>query len=365
MNKRYMTAAFIAAALLLAGCGKTDSEIQKKPGTITAQQAAKAPESVMTGDVAVTVGEEIATTTTTKKAKSKKNKQAEEASPEEIPQETAPAAETQAVQTQLPQETPQTEAVQETQPQQTQAVQQAEAPQPAVTAAPVVTEPPVTEAQGALEPDDSAAEIQQEPARANRLSVNCIMQRPELPTGCEVTSLTMLLNYYGIYADKVDLSRNYLPKTQFYEADGVLYGADFRTSFAGDPESEYSYGCYAPCIVTAANSYLSAVGAGAAAYDISGTSLESLFDYIDGGSPVLIWITSDGLAATSPTDVWTTPGGYTVQWLRNEHCVVLTGYDLGSGTVNVSDPLYGNTSYDMALLETRYRELGSQCVIIE
>lgn len=30
-----------------------------------------------------------------------------------------------------------------------------------------------------------------------------IIQNPELPTGCEITALTMVLNYYGYPADKI------------------------------------------------------------------------------------------------------------------------------------------------------------------
>lgn len=38
-----------------------------------------------------------------------------------------------------------------------------------------------------------------------------IMQMPELPTGCEITALTMVLNYYGFDVDKVTLATEYLP----------------------------------------------------------------------------------------------------------------------------------------------------------
>ncbi len=38
-----------------------------------------------------------------------------------------------------------------------------------------------------------------------------ILQNPELPTGCEITSLTILLRYYGFDAEKTDMAKNYLP----------------------------------------------------------------------------------------------------------------------------------------------------------
>ena len=39
-----------------------------------------------------------------------------------------------------------------------------------------------------------------------------IMQLPELPTGCEVTALTMVLNFFGHDADKLEIAQDYLEK---------------------------------------------------------------------------------------------------------------------------------------------------------
>lgn len=202
--------------------------------------------------------------------------------------------------------------------------------------------------------------------RQKIIYIDNILQYPELPTGCEIVSLTMLLNYHGYNADKITLAREYLPKLGFYYEGGVYYGADFRTTFAGDPESENSYGCYAPCIVTAAERFLSDNGSRAAAHDISGAGFDELLsDYIDNDSPVLIWITSGGLHETIPTSVWTTPDGEIVQWKAYEHCAVLTGYDLDCGVIYVSDPMYGNITYDYKTARQRYEDMGSQAVCIE
>lgn len=207
-----------------------------------------------------------------------------------------------------------------------------------------------------------------EPPQTNKkiISVQNILQNPELPTGCEVTSLTILLNHFGYNINKVALSRNFLPKLDFYWSNGVYYGADFRTTFAGDPESQYSYGCYAPCIVTTANSYFADVNSGCQAYDMSGADFDSLLtDYIDKDLPVLIWITSSNLHESSLTSIWTTPDGETVQWRAYEHCVVLTGYDKDKQVIYVSDPLVGNTSYNYDKIKQRYNELGKQAVYIK
>jgi len=199
-----------------------------------------------------------------------------------------------------------------------------------------------------------------------QILVQNILQNPELPTGCECVSLTILLNHLGYFVDKVTLARDYLPKMDFYWYNGIYYGADFRTTFAGNPESEHSYGCYAPCIVTTANRFLSENGYIAEAVDLTGTDFDSLLsNYIDNDIPVLIWITSSNLHESRLTSIWTTPTGEQVQWRAYEHCVVLTGYDKDNGFIDVSDPLIGNTSYDYERIKQRYIEMGQQAVYIE
>lgn len=198
------------------------------------------------------------------------------------------------------------------------------------------------------------------------IDVENILQNPELPTGCEVTALTILLNHLGYPVDKVTMARNYLPKLDFYWENGIYYGADFRTTFAGNPESEYSYGCYAPCIATTADNYFADNGLDATAYDITGADFDSLLsDYIDNDMPVLIWITSSNLHESSLTSIWTTPDGEQVQWRAYEHCAVLTGYDLDNQLIYVSDSLYGNVEYDYDTIRQRYIELGQQALYIQ
>lgn len=52
-----------------------------------------------------------------------------------------------------------------------------------------------------------------------------VLQLPELPTGCEVTALTMILNYYGLDVGKVEVAENALPKLPaefWYDENGTL-----------------------------------------------------------------------------------------------------------------------------------------------
>lgn len=60
--------------------------------------------------------------------------------------------------------------------------------------------------------------------------VPMLFQDPELPTGCEVTALAMVLQYYGFDADKCELSDVYLPKGAVGETDFSTHLSENRGS---------------------------------------------------------------------------------------------------------------------------------------
>ena len=92
------------------------------------------------------------------------------------------------------------------------------------------------------EPEETApakaAEPEEEMTSAQIEDFPIIYQMPELPTGCEITALTMAVNYYGYPADKTVMASEYLPTAsanRYYGADGRLYGTDMNEYFIGDP----------------------------------------------------------------------------------------------------------------------------------
>ncbi len=194
-----------------------------------------------------------------------------------------------------------------------------------------------------------------EKAEGNEKPFEAVLQNPELPTGCEVTSLTAVLNHIGYSIDKVELAEDFLDK-------GEPWKTDFRRKFAGDPSSTGAYGCYAPVIVNCANKYLSYIGSSYRAYDLTGTQLSDLFYYLDRDIPVIIWATID-MNKSYPTDRWFV-GTQQLVWIGEEHCMVLYGYDEQKDMLLVADPLVGNTQYERELFEERYKELFMQAVII-
>lgn len=64
-----------------------------------------------------------------------------------------------------------------------------------------------------------------------------------LPTGSAITSLTMLLNHYGLDLSPMEVYEYFDCSTEFYTKNGRLYGPNHRKYFIGDPTSNKAY-CY-------------------------------------------------------------------------------------------------------------------------
>lgn len=192
-----------------------------------------------------------------------------------------------------------------------------------------------------------------------------ISQLPELPTGCEITALTILLRHYGFDAEKTDLARNYLPKSwgNARYVDGVTYKDSFFDYFIGDPFSN-GYGCFSGAIETAAEEYIASHGGGFTVRNISGCSPDTLYEYVADGLPVLCWAT-DGMIAPEYYETWyDNDTGERLDWYLNEHCFVLAGYDVNEGTVTLNDPMKGIITYSIDKFETRFEQMYSQAILI-
>ena len=188
------------------------------------------------------------------------------------------------------------------------------------------------------------------------INIENILQRPELPTGCEATSLTIMLNFLGYDVDKCTIVDDYLPKTT------RMYS--LNTHFIGNPYSKSGLGCYAPVIVTTANRYLDSVNSNQRAENISGASAKELYNYVANDKPVICWVTI-ALIDTYISNTWIAQDtGETINFYINEHCTVLVGYDSHKETVTLNDPWKGIVTYPMSLFEKRYIQLGSQAVLI-
>lgn len=218
------------------------------------------------------------------------------------------------------------------------------------------TEPtPFTSASAAATPPATdAADGTAAAANTQEIALEPICQYPELPTGCEVTSLAMVLNFYRVGCDKCDIADNYLTK-------GEVGTVDFHYAFEGDPRDESSFGCYANVIVETARRVITAHGAALTVSDLTGTPLDGLRSYLDRGIPLIVWGTQD--CREGHYSVTWNVDGKDLTWFTPEHCMVLVGMD--DSAVRVADPIYGNIiSYERSVFESCYDSLFQQAVAI-
>ena len=179
-----------------------------------------------------------------------------------------------------------------------------------------------------------------------------LSQNPELPTGCEITSLTSVLNYYGINVKKETMADDYLKK-----GDGSYY-----KMFLGNPRDAGSFGCMAQPIVDAANLYFKKNNVSMKASNVSGVTFDKILEYVSQGVPMIVWNTM-GMAPAYESQTLTLDGReYT--WIAPEHCVVVVGYDLDNNEVYVADPMAGTVTRNLKTFEERYDSLKRQAVYV-
>lgn len=185
---------------------------------------------------------------------------------------------------------------------------------------------------------------------------NTILQEPELPTGCEITSLAEVLNYLGFQIDKEDLCDNFMP----VDYEGAV---TMNQAYIGDPRSNNGFGCYSPVIVKSAYEYFESIDSPCYAVDLSGTDFRELFYQICQGRPVIVWTTMY-LKEWYPNYKWTAGNGEDMIFNDYQHCMAIYGYDLNEGVVYAGDPLVGNTTYPIDSFEMIYDIMDKQAVVI-
>lgn len=192
-----------------------------------------------------------------------------------------------------------------------------------------------------------------------------IYQNPELPTGCEITALTMVLRYYGFSVSKTTMASTYLPKTGYSVytgTDGRKYGPDLDEYFVGDPFGSGTI-CGPGALVTAANEYLQTQGSSLVAKDITGAAFDELYMRVSQNQPVVIMSTIGMNNRRTATDGWYTASGKYVNWSTNDHGSVLIGWN--ETTVTIACPIYGIKTYSRAQFEKVFASRGYRAMVLE
>jgi len=179
-----------------------------------------------------------------------------------------------------------------------------------------------------------------------------IAQNPELPRGCEVTSLAMMLRYAGVNANKMTLASQ-IEKVPYTE--NGLQGNPYE-GFVGDMYDfgNPGYGAYNRPVRRLAENYLMS-----RIIDLSGGAFDTLLTaHVANGRPVWV-ITNARFRKLDPSEfeTWHTRSG-DVQITWHEHSVVITGYD--STSVYINDPLDPNAGKNKKLAREDFREAWEQ-----
>lgn len=189
------------------------------------------------------------------------------------------------------------------------------------------------------------------------LDVKCLFQMPKYPNGCEVVSLTMVLNYLGYDVTTDELIDEHMPRGYFGSGgDNPFY------KYLGDPR-DLGVGCYAPCIVTTADNYFASIGEFRAVTDVSGRGFEDFKTFISRGTPVIFWGTMYMNQNSEIFGTIFTEDGEEVIWRNYSHCFVMIGYT--DTTYIFCDPMRGVIEYPKEDVEKSHSLVYEQACIIQ
>ena len=195
------------------------------------------------------------------------------------------------------------------------------------------------------------------------LDVPLIKQLPELPRGCEVTSLAMLLEYRNIDVDKMQLAEQVKKDLTPYSVDEmgrIHYGNPYE-GFVGDmyDKNKNGYGVYHAPIAELAREY-----SGNAVADITGLEFEEILYMVQVDNPVwaITNITYNDLDDIYFT-IWHTPTGI-VKTTNRLHCIIITGFS--KDKIYINDPLRDEKNIEVNREEFKraWEQMGNQAIII-
>lgn len=217
----------------------------------------------------------------------------------------------------------------------------------------------------ALEQAQDELEAQEAPVQeaSSFAPVELQLQNPELPNGCEVTSLSMVLTAAGYPVDKLELYE-YLPREEFSYSGNARLGPDPNTAFAGDAASASGgWYCLEGPILEAGNTWIAAMGGGAQMEDFTGIEQEGLDTLLEQGTPLVVWATQEyAPPAYAEYFPWTLPDGSTYIPYDNLHCVVLAGID--GDAYQIADPIRGWQEVDRDTFWESFDAMGRRAVTL-
>lgn len=166
------------------------------------------------------------------------------------------------------------------------------------------------------------------------LEVELINQLPEYKNGCEATSLTMLLNYAGVTVDKdtvVSKMKKDATEVKYDGRGNILEWGDPRVGFVGDVTGKKpGYSIDPIALKSVIEEYLPGKS-----LDLTGCEFYKLQEILYTGRPIVVWVNKT-FEEPKVSYTWTSARGE-ISAFKNQHAVVLTGYDENNFYYN--DPL--------------------------
>jgi uncharacterized protein YvpB len=181
------------------------------------------------------------------------------------------------------------------------------------------------------------------------------MDHPKLYNGCEVTSLAMLLHFWGVNISKNELAEK-LPRVPLQYEDGS--NGNPNVGFVGNMEVGPGLGVYHEPIFHLAQSYTNNQ---LKVEDLTKLPFTALIEKLGQGLPVWV-ITTTKFSPIPSLHYWTTSKG-PVGVTYSMHSVVITGYD--HENLYINDP-YGtkNKKVNKKKFIESWEQLGSQAIVI-
>lgn len=193
-------------------------------------------------------------------------------------------------------------------------------------------------AEGAGGAESQPAPAEPEPVKPKppsaMLDAPLVRQLPELPPGCEIVSLTMLLNFYGIDKTKMEMVGELVkdPTPISWKGGAIAYWGNPYTGYVGDVTGKTrGFGVYHSGLFPTLQANVPT------AIDLTQSDFDAIERQVADGFPVIVWTTID-YAVPKTWVSWDTPLG-PIQTTFMEHAVLMVGYD--EQNVYVNDPLSG------------------------
>jgi uncharacterized protein YvpB len=190
---------------------------------------------------------------------------------------------------------------------------------------------------------------------ANTITAPHIKQLPELPRGCEVTSLAMMIQQAGVNVSKMELAKE-VRKVPF-KTNGLK--GNPHDGFVGNMYtfSQPGLGVYNEPIQELAEKYLPYRVVNLTGYDFS-----YIYKMLDKGMPV--WVITNSWFSHLPSSqfmTWQTSSG-PLKITYREHSVLVTGYD--DNYIYINDPLYhkANRAVKKAGFIAAWNQMGKQAI---